>query len=82
MGYDRLFSISFPYTMGWHDAPFMTENTAHWQLHAHIYPPLLRSASVKKFMVGYEMLAEPQRDLTPESAAEVLRAACASTGDH
>ena len=81
-GYDRLFSVSFPYTMGWHGAPYMTGNTGHWQLHAHIYPPLLRSASVKKFMVGYEMLAEPQRDLTPESAADVLRAACAQTSDH
>jgi UDPglucose--hexose-1-phosphate uridylyltransferase len=81
-GYDCLFSVSFPYTMGWHGAPFLTERTEHWQLHAHIYPPLLRSASVKKFMVGYEMLAEPQRDLTPESAAEVLRTACALTGDH
>ena len=46
----------------------------HWQLHAHVYPPLLRSATVKKFMVGYELLAEPQRDLTPEAAAERLRA--------
>ena len=79
-GYDRLFSVSFPYTMGWHGAPFMTEETAHWQLHAHIYPPLLRSASVKKFMVGYEMLAEPQRDLTAESAAGVLRSLCTPTG--
>jgi UDPglucose--hexose-1-phosphate uridylyltransferase len=81
-GYDRVFSVSFPYTMGWHGAPYMTDRIDHWQLHAHIYPPLLRSASVKKFMVGYEMLAEPQRDLTPESAAEVLRTACAPTGDH
>ena len=81
-GYDRLFSVSFPYTMGWHGAPTMTDSTTHWQLHAHIYPPLLRSASVKKFMVGYEMLAEPQRDLTPESAADALRAACAQSSDH
>ena len=74
--YDRVFSVSFPYTMGWHGAPFMTDDTAHWQLHAHIYPPLLRSASVKKFMVGYEMLAEPQRDVTAESAAGILRSLC------
>ncbi len=71
--YDRLFDISFPYSMGWHGAPSDDPDPAHWQLHAHFYPPLLRSASVKKFMVGYEMLAEPQRDLTPEQAAETLR---------
>jgi UDPglucose--hexose-1-phosphate uridylyltransferase len=73
--YDRLFNISFPYTMGWHGAPTGGTGTApHWQLHAHVYPPLLRSATVRKFMVGYEMLAEPQRDITPEQAAERLRA--------
>ena len=72
--YDNLFQCSFPYSMGWHGAPFNGEDNAHWQLHAHFYPPLLRSASVRKFMVGYEMLAEPQRDLTPEQAAERLRA--------
>ncbi len=77
--YDRVFGVSFPYTMGWHGAPFLTDDTAHWQLHAHLYPPLLRSASVKKFMVGYEMLAEPQRDVTAESAAGVLRSLCASS---
>ncbi|MES2310606.1 MAG: UDP-glucose--hexose-1-phosphate uridylyltransferase [Verrucomicrobiota bacterium] len=71
--YDALFETSFPYSMGWHGAPFMEGNWDHWQLHAHFYPPLLRSATVKKFMVGYEMLGEPQRDLTPESAAERLR---------
>ncbi|HZJ14056.1 MAG TPA: UDP-glucose--hexose-1-phosphate uridylyltransferase [Chthoniobacteraceae bacterium] len=71
--YDNLFETSFPYSMGWHGAPFAEGDTAHWQLHAHFYPPLLRSASVKKFMVGYEMLAEPQRDLTPEAAASRLR---------
>jgi len=75
--YDNLFECSFPYSMGWHGAPFVTgdvaDDTAHWQLHAHFYPPLLRSASVRKFMVGYEMLAEPQRDLSPEQAAERLR---------
>lgn len=70
--YDNLFGISFPYSMGWHAAPAGSDQD-HWQLHAHFYPPLLRSATVKKFMVGYEMLAEPQRDLTPELAAERLR---------
>lgn len=73
--YDNLFETSFPYSMGWHGAPFMEGNHDHWQLHAHFYPPLLRSASVKKFMVGYEMLGEAQRDLTAEQAAERLRAA-------
>ena len=71
--YDRLFEVSFPYSMGWHGAPFDGKTHDHWQLHAHVYPPLLRSATVKKFMVGYELLAEPQRDLTPEAAAERLR---------
>lgn len=71
--YDNLFSCSFPYSMGWHGAPYVGEPCAHWQLHAHFYPPLLRSASVRKFMVGYEMLAEAQRDLTPEQAAARLR---------
>jgi UDPglucose--hexose-1-phosphate uridylyltransferase len=76
--YDNLFRTSFPYSMGWHGAPFSSDDGAdasHWQLHAHFYPPLLRSASVRKFMVGFEMLAEAQRDLTPEQAAERLRAA-------
>ncbi len=72
--YDNLFSCSFPYSMGWHGAPFLTDGCDHWQLHAHFYPPLLRSAAVRKFMVGYELLAEAQRDLTPEQAAERLRA--------
>lgn len=71
--YDNLFECSFPYSMGWHGAPFNGESAAHWQLHAHFYPPLLRSASVRKYMVGYEMLAEPQRDLSPEQAAARLR---------
>ena len=71
--YDNLFETSFPYSMGWHGAPTDDGHYEHWQLHAHFYPPLLRSASVKKFMVGYEMLAEPQRDLTPEQAAKRLR---------
>ncbi|PIJ48737.1 galactose-1-phosphate uridylyltransferase [Erwinia sp. OLTSP20] len=72
--YDNLFRCAFPYSMGWHGAPFNGEENAHWQLHAHFYPPLLRSASVRKFMVGYEMLAETQRDLTAEQAAARLRA--------
>ncbi len=72
--YDNLFQCSFPYSMGWHGAPFNDEDHNHWQLHAHFYPPLLRSATVRKFMVGYEMLAETQRDLTAEQAAERLRA--------
>ena len=73
--YDNLFQCSFPYSMGWHYAPFFDEGEQidHWQLHALFYPPLLRSAFVRKFMVGYEMLAESQRDLTAEQAAEKLR---------
>jgi UDPglucose--hexose-1-phosphate uridylyltransferase len=85
--YDVLFGTSVPYSMGWHAAPcdaipgaldLAAPNegpsaTGHWQLHAHIFPPLLRSATVRKFMVGYEMLAEPQRDLSPERAAARLR---------
>ena len=74
IAYDNLFQTSFPYSMGWHGAPSATPDAPHWQLHAHFYPPLLRSASVRKFMVGYEMLAEAQRDLTPEAAAAHLRA--------
>lgn len=72
--YDNLFQCSFPYSMGWHGAPNNLESTKHWQVHAHFYPPLLRSATVRKFMVGYEMMAEPQRDLTPEQAAQRLQA--------
>lgn len=72
--YDNLFNTSFPYSMGWHGAPFDDNDHSHWQLHAHFYPPLLRSASVKKFMVGYEMLGEAQRDITPEQAAARLQA--------
>ena len=71
--YDNLFNISFPYTMGWHNAPFTKNSNDYWQLHAHFYPPLLRSATIRKFMVGYEMLSEAQRDITPEQAAERLR---------
>lgn len=72
--YDNLFETSFPYSMGWHGAPFDGQDHPEWTLHAHFYPPLLRSATVRKFMVGYEMLAEAQRDLTPEQAAEKLAA--------
>ena len=82
--YDNLFETSFPYSMGWHGAPFESQQNpsvasevesdrSHWQLHAHFYPPLLRSATVKKFMVGFEMLGEAQRDLTAEQAADRLR---------
>ncbi|NNU81470.1 UDP-glucose--hexose-1-phosphate uridylyltransferase [Halovulum dunhuangense] len=71
--YDNLFGIEFPYTMGWHGAPMTPGAQDHWQLHAHFYPPLLRSATVRKFMVGFEMLAEAQRDLTAETAAARLR---------
>lgn len=71
--YDNLFEVSFPYSMGWHGAPFADNDYRHWQLHAHFYPPLLRSATVRKFMVGYEMLGESQRDLTAEQAADRLR---------
>jgi UDPglucose--hexose-1-phosphate uridylyltransferase len=71
--YDNLFDASFPYSMGWHGAPLDNADYSHWQVHAHFYPPLLRSATVKKFLVGYEMLAEAQRDLTSEQAAGRLR---------
>ncbi|KAK2702982.1 galactose-1-phosphate uridylyltransferase-like isoform X2 [Artemia franciscana] len=74
--YDNLFCTSFPYSMGWHGAPtgsLTSEDNSHWQLHAIYYPPLLRSATIRKFMVGYEMLAQPQRDLTAEQAADRLR---------
>jgi UDPglucose--hexose-1-phosphate uridylyltransferase len=71
--YDNLFGCPFPYSMGWHGAPYLPGDQSHWILHAHFYPPLLRSATVRKFMVGYEMLAEAQRDLTSEQAAERLR---------
>jgi UDPglucose--hexose-1-phosphate uridylyltransferase len=73
-GYDGLFEEPFPYSMGWHQAPFDGVERPHWQLHAHFYPPLLQ-ATVRKFMVGYELLSEPQRDITAEDAAERLRSA-------
>ncbi len=71
--YDNLFEVSFPYSMGFHQAPADGQPHPEWVLHAHFYPPLLRSATVRKFMVGFEMLAMPQRDITPESAADRLR---------
>jgi UDPglucose--hexose-1-phosphate uridylyltransferase len=71
--YDRLFDVSFPYSMGFHQAPAPQPPGPGPHFHAHYYPPLLRSATVRKFMVGYEMLGMPQRDLTPEQAAERLR---------
>ncbi len=72
--YDNLFEISCPYSMGWHGAPYDEKPHPEWTVHASFFPPLLRSSTVRKFMVGYEMMAEPQRDLTPEQAAEQLRA--------
>jgi UDPglucose--hexose-1-phosphate uridylyltransferase len=70
--YDNLFEISFPYSMGFHQRPAGADARG-WHLHAHFHPPLLRSATVRKFLVGYEMLAMPQRDITPEAAAARLR---------
>ncbi len=70
--YDNLFEVSFPYSFGFHQRP-AGEGDSAWHLHAHFYPPLLRSATVRKFLVGYEMLAMPQRDITPEVAAARLR---------
>ncbi len=71
--YDNLFKTSFPYSMGFHQQPTDGADHPEWQMHAHFYPPLLRSATVKKFMVGFEMLGTPQRDITAEQAAERLR---------
>ncbi len=78
--YDALFSTSFPYTMGFHQRP--TDGAAYpeWEWHGHFYPPLLRSAEIRKFMVGFEMLGMPQRDITPEKAAEMLRASGGGQG--
>jgi UDPglucose--hexose-1-phosphate uridylyltransferase len=72
-GFDQIFRIPFPYSMGFHQAPTDGQPHNEWHLHAHFYPPLLRSGTIRKFMVGYELLASPQRDITPESAAETLR---------
>ena len=73
--YDRLFATSFPYTMGFHQRPTDGEQYPGLHFHGHFYPPLLRSATVRKFMVGFEMLGMPQRDITPEAAAQQLRSA-------
>ncbi len=75
--YDRVFDVSFPYSMGLHPAPPDGQDHPEWQFHLHFYPPLLRSATVRKFMVGFELLASPQRDITPEAAAGMLRQAAA-----
>ncbi len=72
-GYDRLFNVSFPYSMGIHQRPTDGETHPEWHMHTHFYPPLLRSASIRKFMVGFEMLGSPQRDITAEAAAARLR---------
>jgi len=71
--YDNMFNASFPYSMGIHQRPTDDSDHVHWHLHVHFYPPLLRSSTVRKFMVGYEMLGTPQRDITPETAAARLR---------
>jgi UDPglucose--hexose-1-phosphate uridylyltransferase len=76
--YNRVFDTPFPYSMGIHPAPADNQPHPEWLLHLHFYPPLLRSATVRKFMVGFELLGSPQRDITPESAAATLRAALAS----
>lgn len=71
--YDKLFGVPFPYSMGFHQQPSDDQDHPEWHFHTHFYPPLLRSATIRKFMVGFEMLGTPQRDITPESAAERLR---------
>ena len=71
--YDNLFETSFPYSAGIHQSPTDGKDNSHWHMHMSFYPPLLRSAEVKKFMVGYEMFANPQRDITAEQAAQRLR---------
>jgi UDPglucose--hexose-1-phosphate uridylyltransferase len=76
--YDRLFDTPFPYSMGFHQQPTDGHPHEEWHLHAHFFPPLLRSASIRKFMVGFELLGTPQRDITPEFAAERLRNLCHS----
>lgn len=77
-GYNQVFQTPFPYSMGFHGAPHDDQQHPEWCLHAHFYPPLLRSATVRKFMVGFELLGSPQRDITPESAADTLRGAIAT----
>ena len=71
--YDSVFDVPFPYSMGFHQSPTDGEPHHEWHFHAHFYPPLLRSATIRKFMVGFEMLGMPQRDITPESAAAHLQ---------
>ena len=71
--YDKLFGISFPYSAGLHQSPTDGQEHPEWHFHMHFYPPLLRSATVKKFMVGYEMMAEAQRDISAEKSAQILR---------
>jgi UDPglucose--hexose-1-phosphate uridylyltransferase len=71
--YDNIFQVSFPYSMGLHQKPTLAGNWDHWHFHIHFYPPLLRSATVRKFLVGYEMLGTPQRDITAEQAARRIR---------
>lgn len=71
--YDKLFNCSFPYSSGIHQAPTNAKDNSHWHWHMSFYPPLLRSATVKKFMVGYEMFGSPQRDITAEVAAQKLK---------
>ena len=70
--YDNVFETSFPYSAGFHPAPTDGREHPEWHFHMHFYPPLLRSATVKKFRVGYEMLGNPQRDITPETSADLL----------
>ncbi|OUR94579.1 galactose-1-phosphate uridylyltransferase [Flavobacteriales bacterium 34_180_T64] len=71
--YDRIFNCAFPYSSGIHQAPTNNKNNEHWHWHMSFYPPLLRSATIKKFMVGYEMFGSPQRDITAESASSLLK---------
>ena len=71
--YDKIFGVPFPYSMGFHQSPSDDGPHPEWHFHAHYYPPLLRSATIRKFMVGFELLAEAQRDITAETAAKRLR---------
>jgi UDPglucose--hexose-1-phosphate uridylyltransferase len=80
-GFHRVFDAPFPYSMGFHPAPFDDRDHPEWVVHAHFYPPLLRSAIVRKFMVGFELLGSPQRDITPETAAQTLRRAIGRAED-
>lgn len=79
-GYNRVFDAPFPYSMGFHAAPCDSQSHPEWLLHAHFYPPLLRSATIRKFMVGFELLGMPQRDITPEAAAAILRKVVEAAG--